>query len=145
MIDTRIVEDVVKLPLYFFRGKNPALSLSLCTTVAKKNLTIGTHNIQNVTASSPRPGQISVTGDYVDGSTANGIILIVYSLSNYSDVQYVAKQIEKNIQVTVTDLTDTMYRVSVFALEDGLPFPRVVTVPKIVTVATDNDQGLCMQ
>ena len=39
-------------------------------------------------------------------------------------------------------LTATLYGVIVFALEDGLPFPRVVTLPKNVTAANNNDQGL---
>ena len=41
----------------------------------------------------------------------------------------------------VNDLSGTQYGVSVFALENQLPFPRVVTSPKIVAVA-DNNQGL---
>ena len=57
---------------------------------------------------------------------------------------YIAKQAEGSIGIdmTSTGLTGTQYGVSVFALENGLPFPRVVTLPKNVTVANNNDQGL---
>ena len=60
---------------------------------------IGTHDIQDVTASSLHPGQIRVVGDYVDGSAATGVLLILYSLTNDSDVLYIAKQKEQNATV----------------------------------------------
>ena len=31
-------------------------------------------------------------GDFVDGSTATGVLLIIYSLTNDSDVHYIAKE-----------------------------------------------------
>ena len=106
------------------------------------NSTIGTHDIQNVFASSLLLGQIRVTGDLIGGSTATGVFVIVYSLTNYSDVQYIAKQIEENsIRLDVTGLTGTKYGVSTFALENGLPFPRVVASPKTITVLNSH-QGL---
>ena len=43
--------------------------------------------------------------------------------------------------VSVNGLSGTRYAVSVFALENVLPFPRVVASPKIAAVA-DNNQGL---
>ena len=95
---------------------------------------------------STRPGQIEITGEYyVDESTASGIFLIVYSLTNESDVQYIynAEQPEQNyIGEDVTDLVGTEYGISVFALENGVPFPRVVTSPRNITVEYSNDQGL---
>ena len=46
------------------------------------------------------------------------------------------------VLVGVSGLSGTEYRVSVYALENGLPFPRVVTQPKSVVVATNSsDQG----
>ena len=41
----------------------------------------------------------------------------------------------------VNGLSGTLHAVSVFALENGLPFPKVVTSPWIAAVAGDN-QGL---
>ena len=106
--------------------------------------TIGTHHIQNITASSPLPGQIRITGDFIDGSAATGLVLlIIYSLNNESDVLYIATQkTEQNIHIDVVGLPGTEFQVSVFALEDGKPFPRVVASPKYITVATNSDQGL---
>ena len=53
------------------------------------------------------------------------------------------KDTEQDIDVNVTDLTETEYGVSVFAMENGLPFPRVVTLPENVNVASNDSQGLC--
>ena len=82
-------------------------------------------------------------GDFVDGSTSTGVLLIVNSPCNESDVQYhtITKQTEQNnISMNVTGLTGTEYGVSVFALENGLLFPRVVTSTKNVIMATSSDQ-----
>ena len=107
---------------------------------------IGTHNIQNITVSSPLSGEVRVTGDFVEGSrSTNGIFLITYSPTNDSDVLYVAKQTERNdISMDITGLIGTEYGVSVFVLEDGLPFQRVAASPKSVAVATNSDPGLWM-
>ena len=87
-------------------------------------------------------------GNFIDGSTATGMFLIVYSLTNESDIHYHAinkgnEQNNKlNISINVTGLAGTEYGISVFALENGLPFPRVVTSPRTVILATSSDKGL---
>ena len=88
-------------------------------------------------------------GDFVDGSGATGVLWIVCSLTNDSDIQYlhVAKQKEQiNIGMNVTGLSGTEYGVSAFTLENGLPFPRVIALPANVTItaANNNDQGLLL-
>ena len=72
-------------------------------------------------------------GDFIDQATADGALLIVYSLDDESNVNYnaVDKHLGQHIDVNVTGLTNTQYGVSVFAL---LPFHRVVTLPKRVHV-----------
>ena len=110
------------------------------------NSITGTHDIQNVTVTSSPIGHIRVTGDFVDGSTATGALLIIYSLDNDSDVHYntIAKQAEDNIRIDMmlTGPAGSQYGVSIFALENGLPFPRVVTLPKNATVVNSNHRGL---
>ena len=44
--------------------------------------------------------------------------------------------------MNIVGLRRSEYGISVFALEDGLPVPGVVTSPKIVRVDTNSDQGL---
>ena len=100
---------------------------------------IGTHDIQNISVSSLQPGEVRVTGDFIDGSTATGVLLILYSLTNDSDIHYVIGNCEqsRSIDINVTGLNDTQYGVSVFALDNGQIFPRVVALPEYVTVHTN--------
>ena len=77
---------------------------------------LGTHDIQNIIAISPHPGQISIMGNFIDGSIATGVLLIVYSLTNESDIHYHAinKENEKNnnisIKFNVTGLIGTEFQ-----------------------------------
>ena len=98
-------------------------------------MSLGTHCIQNVVASSQLSGQISVTGELISGAMATGVLVVVYSLPDQNNIHYIAKQTEEDrISVNVTGLTGAKYGVSIFALENGLPLPSVVTSPKNVTI-----------
>ena len=73
--------------------------------------------------------------------------MIIYAINNEFDIHYyvIAKPPEQNsisMNINLTVLTGTEYGVSVFALENGLPFPRVITSPKIVILAARSHQGL---
>ena len=72
--------------------------------------------------------------------------MIVYSLTNESDIHYhdINKENDQNnnISINVTGLTGTEYGISVFALENCMPFPRVVTSPRTVILAASSDKGL---
>ena len=84
-------------------------------------------------------------GDLIENSAATGVFLIIYSFNNDTIIQYIATQIQlnnKSIHMKITDLRRLEYGISIFALEDGLPVPGVVTSPKIVYVDTNSDQGL---
>ena len=71
-----------------------------------------------------------MTGDFIDGSTATGLLIIIYSLTNDSDVHYIAGGHNSG-------LADSEYSISVFVVEEnGLPFERVATSPKLVAVET---------
>ena len=104
---------------------------------------IGTHDIQNISVSSPQPGEIRVTGDFIDGSTATGVLLILYSITKNSDIQYVIENYEqsRSIDINVTSLTSTQYGVSTFVLDNGQIFPRVVALPEYVTVQSIEQTG----
>ena len=86
-------------------------------------------------------------GNFIDGSTATGVFLIVYSLTNETDIHYHAinngNEQNNNISINVTGLTGIEYGFSIFALENCLPFPRVVTSPNtVVILAASSDKGL---
>ena len=107
----------------------------------------GTHDFQNMSVSSPLPGQIRVTGYFIQESTATGILIIVYSLTNKSesDVHYISKgreqSTESNIIISVLGLNGSLYGLSSFTMENGLPFREVASIPKKLVV--DNNQGSC--
>ena len=84
-----------------------------------------------------------MTGDFIDGSTATGLLIIIYSLTNDSDVHYIyiargsMLQQSKSVDMNVTGLAGGEYSISVFVVEEnGLPFERVATSPKLVAVET---------
>ena len=83
-----------------------------------------------------------MTGDFIDGSTATGLLIIIYSLTNGSNVHYISEDTDQNIDLSVSGLTGAQYVVSTFVVEKGLPFPRVVTSPKHVTVDSHEQEGL---
>ena len=86
-----------------------------------------------------------MTGDFIDGSTATGLLIIIYSLrlTNDSDVHYISEdtgsmlQQSKSVDINVTGLAVGEYSISVFVVEEnGLPFERVAISPKLVVVET---------
>ena len=106
---------------------------------------IGTHDIQNISVSSPLPGMVRVNGDFIQRSTATGLLVIVYSQSNDCDIQYVNSKYQgKNVDITVAGLTSGPYGVSVFVLENGVPFLRVATLPQTVYMDVQTEQSMHM-
>ena len=108
-------------------------------------IAIGTHDIQNVSVSDPLPGTVRVTGDFIQGSTATGLLVIIYSPSNDCDIQYVNSKYDgQNVDITVAGLTSSQYGVSVFVLENGIPFSRVATLPLTVYMDVQTQQSMHM-
>ena len=86
---------------------------------------------------------VRVTGDFIQGSTATGLLVIVYSLSDDSDVQYVnSKYYGQNVVITVAGLTSGQYGVSVFVQENGVPFLRATTLPQTVHMDVLTQQSM---
>ena len=96
----------------------------------------GTHDIQNITVSSSSPGEISVTGNFVDGSTTNAILVVVYS-DRLSKAYYMFSPPSNGDRLTtnLSGLPSGPYNVSVFVVEgSGLPYNRSATTPRSVSV-----------
>ena len=102
---------------------------------------LATHDFHNILVTSPRdhPGIITVTGDIIPGSTSIGILIIFYSLSNNSNIQY--NMVEYNelqqprMYPVVTSLPMDEYKVVFFVVqEDGTPFSRAAATPKTVQI-----------
>ena len=90
--------------------------------------------------SSNRPGTISVTGDFIDGSFAIGLLIIVYSSGIDSNVYYQFIPRSGLLVTDVSGLSGGQYKVSIFVMDDsGLPFNKSATAPKNVTICEGND------
>ena len=88
----------------------------------------GTHDFWNISIS-PFSGAVRVTGRYIEGSPATGVLVIV---SGDSDSYYhIATRDGSDIQeATVTGIAGGEYSVSVFVVEEnGLPFERAANLP----------------
>ena len=99
-------------------------------------IVLGTFDVQNILVTSPIPGELRVTGNFIDGSAAIGLLVIVYSLINDSDVHYLSGRVHSQmIEASVSGLTDTQYNVSIFVIEkNGLPLSRVAALPTLIMI-----------
>ena len=98
----------------------------------------GTHDVQNILASSPNPGSIMVTGNFIQGSTAAGVLIIAIKSDNSAQYHLYPRNGNKmQIEDTLSGLAGGDYEVSAFVLEEnGYPFNRTATTPKSVFVTT---------
>ena len=92
----------------------------------------------------PTPGGVTVTGYFVDNSSAVGVLLITFSLTNEDDISYVfvpRPRESQDIETTLTGLSEGDYQVSFFVVDkDGLPFNRSANLPRNISVS----EGTCM-
>ena len=94
---------------------------------------LGSHDFQNFSVSTFSPGGVTVAGDFISGSLAIGILVIVYA--NDSNIRYEFIPRSEIPMAFVTSLPDGRYEVSVFVVEEnGLPFRRSATVPRNVSL-----------
>ena len=101
------------------------------------SLLLGTHDIHNISVTSPNPGVVVVTGSLINGSSMTGILIIVYSVMDDSSVHNLflhgAKQ--SDVEAVVKGLPGGQYEVSIFVMrESGLPLNRTAARPKAVWI-----------
>ena len=86
-----------------------------------------------------------MTGDFIPGLSAIGILLVVYSADDESNIDY--HHIHRsNVHTTtsMTNLPSGRYTVSVFVVEgNGLPFNRSATIPRNVSLTEGNLHYIC--
>ena len=96
----------------------------------------GTHDIQNISASSPQPGEVRVTGDFINESTATGVLTVSVDFST-SEIFYhlIKRGSEQQFSDTIQGVVGGEHSISFFVVEkSGLPFSRTASMPKVVTV-----------
>ena len=83
--------------------------------------------------SSSSPGEIGVTGDFIPGSLAIGILVLIYSADNIINYHFIPRF---SIPMSfLTNLPRGQYKVSVFVIEgNGLPFNRSATIPRKISL-----------
>ena len=75
-----------------------------------------------------------MTGDFIDGSTATGLLIIIYS-ANITEYQLVQGRV--NLEAVISGLLEGEYQVSVFVVnENGVPFSRAASTPKQVATSS---------
>ena len=99
-------------------------------------ITLGTHLAQNISVFSPSPGEISVTGDFIDLSMTNGILVLAYSSRSLNVTYYLYSNShnDSHFNIILHNLEGGDYRVSVFTAENGLPYREAASKPLRVYV-----------
>ena len=99
----------------------------------------GTHDVQQIVVTSTLGG-VNISGDFVERSTATGILAVVYTLTE-SDIYYLfvphffGRQKASAIFECIPSGT---YNISLFSVEEsGLPFNRAATNVRTLSI----DQG----
>ena len=73
-----------------------------------------------------------MTGDFIPGSSAIGILIVIYSADDESNIDYHFIH-RSNVHTTTSmnNLPSDRYEVSIFVVEgNGLPFSRSATIPR---------------
>ena len=85
-------------------------------------LSVGTFAVHNISATSGAPGELRVNGDFIANTSAVGMLAIVYSTGNDSDIHYTEVRLPQT-EIQLAGLSGDTYSISVFTLEEnGLPF-----------------------
>ena len=97
----------------------------------------GTHDIQNLSVTLfQQTGEVQVFGDFVTGTSATGVLVIIYS-NELTRYHLAPRGGYSRLDTTVPSLPNGVYKVSVFTVdENGIPFERVVKRPIAVNVTT---------
>ena len=100
----------------------------------------GTYDIQGISVISSSSGEIRVTSEFIQGSTAIGILIAIITTSTFGISQayfYVLtrRSDQLHLQGIISNLVAGDLKVSVFIVEeDGLPFNRTAMIPQVVSV-----------
>ena len=96
----------------------------------------GTHDIQNVSISSPRRGEIRFSGDFINGSKSTGVLAVI--VRSTSEVLYHLVQRGRSglhVDDTITNLVGGDHVVLICVVEEnGLPLNTTASAPRVVSV-----------
>ena len=99
----------------------------------------GTHDVQSILVISPTPGDIRVTGQFIQGSTATGVVIADISSSGIHFYLLARESDQLELDGTISSLVTGQHIVSAFVVNgSGLPFRRTATLPQNVLVMQGN-------
>ena len=90
-----------------------------------------------MSVSSPQPGEVRVTGDFIDGSTATGVLTVSVDFSTSKIFYHLIKRGNNKQQFddTIQGVVGGEHSISFFVVEEsGLLFNMTASMPKVVTV-----------
>ena len=97
---------------------------------------IGTHDIQNVSVSSPQPDQVRVTGHIIQGSTISDVLLVI-NCTDKDPIEHRIQKLDRVLDSVVSGIPVGQCTVSVFIIDrDGEPFGRAAAVFSNVTIVS---------
>ena len=84
-----------------------------------------------------------MTGELIDGTTATGVLAVI-STDSENYYHFVPREGNKLlVENSTLGLVGGQYVISVFTvMKDGLPFQRVATRPRVVSVKTGMSAGI---
>ena len=120
----------------------------MCKVLAVSCINTGTHELQNIRAdTTSEAGEIVVSGQFIDAALpdngrATGFIAIAYntesedrlSIKPHYGIARRANRQQFNVEVIISNLSESNYRVSVFSLQqNGVPFNKSVATARHVS------------
>ena len=109
---------------------------------------VGTHDIQNISVSSPQLGEVRVTGDFINGTTATGVLAVIISESEIFYHFVERGNNEQYFDNTIQSAASGEHSISFFVVsffvveESGLPFSRTASMPKVVTIENGKSMAI---
>ena len=82
-----------------------------------------------------------MTGDFINGSTATGVLAVFVDFSISEIFYHLIKRgdNEQHFNDTIQGVVGGEHSISLFVVEEsGLPFSRTASMPRVVTVAVEN-------
>ena len=98
-----------------------------------------THDIQNISVSSPLPGAVRVTGEFIQRSTATGVLILLYRPRDL----YVTYDLISRKDMLVTDIHvgNGSYEVFAFDVEGNGTYSSATVKPIVVDVMPSDSDG----
>ena len=101
----------------------------------------GTHDVQDVSITSPFPGVIRVTGHFIKGSTATGVMIAILNISEINFHLLIRDEHQLELNDTISSVESGEHTVSTFVVdENGLSVNSAAAVPQSVMVEKGNYQ-----